>query len=163
MSPRSRSWAPVALISVVALTAGYTLPRPAGRGADRPSAPAAGRGDMLDAVAIVQRRSPRFLVSEPMPSGNWTLAGALYLCRTPRTAADVDGLSKHPSRPDPQWAGVVCFHGTADPNRIAIPWVSDGGDRCLRYGRFAVFGDPELLAEVRAALAAEGIHPVEHQ
>jgi hypothetical protein len=117
---------------------------------------------MLDAVAAVQRRSPRFLVSEPMPTANWVRSGTLYLCRTARTAVEVDGLSKHPQLPDPNWAGVVCFKGTADPSQFDIPWVSEGGDRCLKYGVFAIFGDPEVLQEVRAILEAEGFQSAPH-
>ena len=71
----------------------------------------------------------------------------------------MDGLSKHPGRPDPRWAGVVCFKGTADRHPAYVPWVAEGGDRCLDYGRFAVFGDPDMLREVRATLAAEGFPP----
>jgi hypothetical protein len=71
----------------------------------------------------------------------------------------VDGLSRHPSRPDPRWAGVVCFKGTADPHQFDVPWVSEGGGRCLYFGAFAVFGDPEMLREVEAILAAEGFRP----
>jgi hypothetical protein len=145
-----KSWVALALVSVLALATGYTLPRPGRRG-----------GDMLDAVAAVQRRSPQFLVSEPMPRApmpraNWVQSGTLYLCRTPRTPEELDGLSKFPSRPHPRWAGVVCFRGTAEPGQVYIPWVSEGGDRCLDYGDFAVFGDPEMLQEVGAILAAEG-------
>jgi hypothetical protein len=139
------SWA---FLSVLALGAGYFLGRPA--------SPV---GDMLDAVAAVQRRSPRFLITEPVPPPNWVRGGALYLCRKPKTADDVDGLGRHPGRPDPRWAGVVCFKGTADPKQVYVPWVADGGDCRLQYGHFAVFGDPDLLQEVRAALAAEGLHP----
>jgi hypothetical protein len=144
--PRS-SWSLLALVSLLGLLAGYVLPRPPRQG-----------GDLLDAVAAVQRRAPRFLVSEPLPTANWGQSGALYLCRTPRTAQEVDGLSKHPGRPDPRWAGVVCFKATANPNQFYVPWVADGGDRCLDYGAFAVFGDTELLQEMRAILAAEGFH-----
>jgi hypothetical protein len=148
MSQHLKSWVPLALASLLALAAGYALSRSGRRG-----------GDMLDAVAAVQRRSPRFLVSEPAPSANWARSGALYLCRRPRTAEDVDGLGKHPWTPDPRWAGVVCFKGLANLHLSRLsyfPWVSEGGDRCLDYGDFAVFGDPELLQEVRAILAAEG-------
>src|SRR5262245_45534029 len=151
MSRPFKYWVALALVSGLALAAGYALPRPG-----RPG------GDLLDAVAAVQRRSPRFLVSEPRPGANWARAGALYLCRTPRTAADVDGLGKQPGRPDPRWAGVVCFHGTVDPHRLHHPWLAEGGERCLHYGRFAVFGDPEELREVRAILAAEGFPPPRH-
>jgi hypothetical protein len=145
MSQRLKCLLPLALASVLALAAGYALPRPGRRG-----------GDMLDAVVAVQRRSPRFLVTEPTPPANWVQTGALYLCRAPRSAADVDGLGKQPSHLDPRWAGVICFKGTADPRQFDVPWVSGGGDRCLHYPDFAVFGDPELLQEVRAILAAEG-------
>lgn len=147
MSQHLRSWAPLAL-TVLALVAGFALAR-LGRGG----------GDMLDAVAAVQRKSPRFLVTEPRPPVTWVQTGTVYLCRTPRTADEVEGLSKHPARPDPRWAGVVCFRGTDDPNLRDVPWISDGGDRCLDYGTFAVFGDPELLQEVRALLADAGFRP----
>jgi hypothetical protein len=146
MAIYSRSWVVLPGVFAVALAAGYTLPRPGEA------------GDLMDAVAAVQRRAPRFLISEPTPPANWVRSGALYLCRAPRTVAEVDGLSKAPGEPDPRWAGVVCFKGTTDPNR---PYTSgvDGGPRCLEYGAFAVFGDPELLEEVRAVLAAEGFRP----
>ena len=75
------------------------------------------------------------------------------------TAEDVDGLSKYPWRPDPRWEGAVCFKGTADPRQIYVPWAWEGGDLCLDYGDFVVFGDPELLREVRAILDAEGFQP----
>lgn len=148
MSQHFKSWASLVLAAVLGLAAGYGLPRP-GRG-----------GDMLDAVAAVQRRSPRFLVSEPRPPANWVQTGALYLCRTPRTPEDVESLSKDPARPGPRWSGVVCFKGIADPRQLYVPWVSEGGDRCIDYGDFAVFGDPDVLQEVRAILANEGFQPV---
>jgi len=114
---------------------------------------------MLDAVALVQRRSPYFLVSEPLPPPGWARRGALYLCRAVRAAEDLDRLSRRPGRPASGWAGVVCFQGTAGPRGSYIPRVSDGGEGCLHYGAFAVYGDPELLGEVRAALAADSIRP----
>jgi hypothetical protein len=138
----------LALVAFLALAAGYALPRPGRRG-----------GDMMDAVAAVQRRSPRFLISEPNPAGNWVQIGAVYLCRAPRTAADVDGLIKDRWGHDPHWTGVICFQGTADPNQVAGPWAAEGGDCCLDYGAFAVFGDPEMLQEVQRILAAAGFQP----
>src|SRR5262245_27285566 len=150
MSDHLKSRATAALGCVLALVAGFFLGRPGPRGRD-----------MLDAVAAVQRRSPRFLVSEPRPRANWAQGGALYLCRSRRAVEDVDGLGKQPGQHDPGWAGVVCFKGTTDPNLIYHPWVMDGGDRCLRYRTFAVFGDPELLREVRLILAAEGFRQLE--
>jgi hypothetical protein len=111
---------------------------------------------MLDAIAAVQRRLPRFLISEPKPSGNWMRTGALYLCRAPKTAAELDGLSKYPWCSDPRWAGVVCFRGTRDSTHLYIPWVTEGGEQCLDYGDFAVFGDRDMVQEVRAILAEKG-------
>lgn len=139
-----KNWFPLTLASVVALAVGYVLPR-----SPRP-------GDMLDAIAAVQRRSPYFLVSEPMPPANWARTGAVYLCRSPRTAADLDLLNTVPRLPDDRWTGVVCFRGTAEPRQVYVRWASEGSDRCLDYGTFAVFGDPDLLEEVQPLLADAG-------
>jgi hypothetical protein len=147
MSHYLKSSAPLALVFLVALSVGYALPR-------------SRDGDMMDAVAAVQRRSPWFLVSQPHPPANWVRRGAIYLCRTPRTAIEMDALSKYPWRPDPRWSGVVCFKGTVDPLRYYDGWLSEGGDHCLNYGVFAVFGDPEAVEEMQAILAAEGFQPV---
>jgi hypothetical protein len=138
----------LAAVVVLALAAGYVLGRPGPRD-----------GDMLDAVAAVQRRSPKFLVSEPSPLANWARSGSVYLCRSARTATEVDGLAKHPWTPDPRWTGVVCFRATVDRKGLYVPWIAEGGDRCLVYAEFAVFGDAQLLREVHAILADEGFHP----
>jgi len=142
MTRRLRLAALLVLVAGAALAVGHFLPRRAERG-----------GDMLDAVAAVQRRAPLFLISEPCPAGNWAEGGALYLCRSPKTALEVEQLSRKPGGKFP-WDGVVCFKGTSDPRVAYVPWVSDGN--CLHYGRFAVFGDPELVEEVRALLAEAG-------
>jgi hypothetical protein len=134
------------LVAAVALAIGHALPRQPQRSAD-----------MLDAVAAVQRHSPLFLISEPYPPGNWVKGGALYLCRSPKTAEELDVLSKHPWG-KVRWDGVVCFKGTANPNMRYVPWVSEGCG-CLPYGQFAVFGDPDLLEEVRGILIEAGYRP----
>jgi hypothetical protein len=151
MSAYFKSWSTLALVLLLTLAAGYNLPRPARRG-----------GDLLDAVVAVQRHSPRFLVSEPTPPANWVKTGALYLCRRPRTAEEMDALSKYPGRPDSRWLGVVCFKGTSDPHQLDVPWVSEGGNRCLHYGTFVVFGDAEMLEEVRIILTGEGFQLTRH-
>src|SRR5262249_10997833 len=130
-SPTPRTpYAPIRRALLLGRAAGYALPRRARRG-----------GDLLDAAGRVQRRRPLFLVSEPLPQPNWFRQGALYLCRSPRDARDLDLLSR---RPGPGWAGVVCLRGTTSPSQSYMPWVSDGGAGCLRYGAFAAYGDPEL-------------------
>ncbi|HEY1378091.1 MAG TPA: hypothetical protein VGF55_14920 [Gemmataceae bacterium] len=147
MTQHIKSWAPAALV-LIAVVTGYVYARFEWRD-----------GDLMDAVAAVQRHSPLFLVSEPRPTGSWVKHGCLYLSRTPRTAEAMELMSKYPARRDPRWAGVVCFRGTGDQAPAYVPWVDDGGDRCLQYDSFAVYGDPELLAEVRAALDREGFRP----
>lgn len=115
--------------------------------------------DMLDAVTAVQRRSPRFLISEPLPSSlwadNWALYGVVYLSRSPRTPDDVERISWIRDTDDPRWAGVVCFKGIRNPRDGYTPRASDD-DRCLKYGAFVVFGDAEMLQVVRDILAREG-------
>jgi hypothetical protein len=117
---------------------------------------------MLDAVAAVQRRSPRFLITERVPTDGWVRSGALYLSRRPKTPEAVEELSIDPRRPDPNWAGVVCFRGTADPNVYVLPWLEAGTDRCIAYDDFAVYGDPELIQEVKCILATEGFRARDH-
>src|SRR5215211_9165063 len=144
MSQQMKSLAALLLASLAGLGAGRALPRPGG-------------GDMLDAVAAVQRRAPHFFISERKPCARWARAGGVYLCREPRTLEEVETLlCKDRSHTGPRWAGVVCFRGTADPSFSYTPGASDGGEGCLNYGAFAVYGDPEMLREVREHLAAAG-------
>ena len=143
MPLRSKACTP--LILLAALACGYALPRPARH-----------NGDLLEAVAAVQRHSPRFLISEPAPTLAWARSGSVYLCRNPKTAQEIESLSKDPRRYDPRWEGVVCFRGKLDPQQPYVPWICDGGPRCLDGGAFAVYGDPQLLHEIREILAAQG-------
>src|SRR5262249_47221956 len=144
-----RAPGPLVLVAVLALAAGYALPRPARRG-----------GGMMDAVAAEQRGAPPFLVRGPPPPAHWGQGGAPSLGRRGKAAPEMETPSHDPRRPGARWAGVVCFKGTAAPRQHYGLWVVAGGDRCLDYGNFAVFGDPELLQEVRTILAAEGFQPV---
>lgn len=119
---------------------------------------------MLDAVAAVQRRSPRFLISERVPPEDWARVGVLYLCRSPRTAAEVDNLGKYPARADHRWAGIVCFRGTAPfgtSEASFLPWISEKGDHRRIYRDFAVFGDPDELREVEKILATDGFRRID--
>ena len=150
MIRRGIHWGPAALVFALGLTAGIALPQP------RPAASARSY-DLMDAVAAVQRRSPRFLVSEPIPETTWVRTGTVYLCRRPRTAHEADTLSKF-RLGDPRWAGVLCFQGTADPS-FHVTWQWADGETYLNYGTFVVGGDPGELDEVRAILASEGFPP----
>lgn len=146
-----KSWGSAALLVALGLTVGVSMPRPA-----RPVRPAADtRGhDLMDAVAAVQRRSPRFLISEPLPETRWVHTGTVYLCRRPKTTQETDTLNKFRFG-DPRWAGVLCFQGTADPS-LLVTWQWSGGGAYLDYGTFVVGGDPRELGEVRAILESEG-------
>lgn len=155
MARERRPWALLGL-AVLPVAAGFLLGRQAATG--EPS-----RQDMLDAVVAVQRRSPLFLISGPYPGPRWPDSGHLYLCRSPQTVEDTERLVKYPrgcslGRP---WVGVVCIRGTADRDVVEHPWLTDGGDRCVRYGAFAVYGDPDLLRDVRAALDDAGFRPLD--
>ena len=59
----------------------------------------------------------------------------------------------HVTRADGE--GVVCFKGIGHPPPAHTHMVN-GNSRCLRYGTFAVYGDDEMLREVRDILAGEG-------
>jgi hypothetical protein len=146
MSPQVRSWFLLGLVSAMSLTAGYALPRPA---------PRAG-GDMLDAVAAVQRHSPLFLMTERGCPPSWVTDGGIYLSRSGKSSDDVEDLVKHPNGYDDRWHGVVYFKGCAHRDRVALPFLSGPPERVLDYGDFAVYGDPDLLREVRSTLEGAG-------
>ena len=145
-----RSGGLLAVLFVTGFATAYTLKR---------TARADHRRDMLDAVTAVQRRSPRFLISEPLPSSvwsdNWAQYGVVYLCRSPRTPEDVDRIGSVRDTNDARWEGIICFKGIRNPRDAHTPWRSDN-DRGLKYGGFVVFGDAGMLQEVRDILAREG-------
>jgi hypothetical protein len=117
------------------------------------------RGDMLDAVAAVQRRSPLFLTTERGCSRRWVTEGGIYLSRTSKTPDDVEDLRKDPRYYDNRWHGVVYFKAYADRDRVSFSFMSGAGDRLLDYGDFVVYGDPELVQEVRSVLTSAGFEP----
>ena len=145
MVRQPRFWCLLALAATLSLAAGYALPRPAKRG-----------GDMLDAVAAVQRRCPLFLVTECGCPPGWVTEGGIYLSRTRKTTDDVEDLVKDPHGYDDRWQGIVYFKACAHRDRVYLFIRSGAGDRLLDYGDFVVYGDPELLREVRPILASAG-------
>jgi hypothetical protein len=134
------------LVSALSLVAGYALPHPA----KKPG------GDMLDAVAAVQRRSPLFLMTERGCPPSWVTEGGIFLSRTGKTTDDVEDLDKQPRGYDDRWRGVVYFKAYAHRGRVDLPLLSGPRERLLDYGDFAVYGDPELIQVVRSILASEG-------
>src|SRR5262245_41069458 len=106
----------LALVAAVSLTVGHVLPRPA-----KP------RGDMLDAVAAVQRRCPLYITADRGHPGNWVTGGGVYLSRTSRTPAELDCLLKDSRTYDKRWDDVIYFKAR-DRNR-ELPFLPAPGDR----------------------------------
>jgi hypothetical protein len=145
MARRPRLWFVVPVVSALSLAAGYAVPRPEKKG-----------GDMLDAVAAVQRRCPLFLMAERGCPPNWLTKGGIYLSRTSKSQDDVENLTTDPHGTDGRWRGVAYFKAWAQRDRVEYFFLSGPRDRVLDYGDFVVYGDPELLQEVRSILAADG-------
>jgi hypothetical protein len=148
MLAQARSWVLIALIAAVSLAAGYFLPRPVKKG-----------GDMLAAVAAVQRRCPLYITAERGQADNWVAEGGIYLSRTSRTAEDLDHLLKDSRSYDGHWDGTVYFKACGRHRERMLPFLPGPGDRALDYGDFGVYGDPDLLKEVRSILAEQGFLP----
>ena len=145
MSQHTRSWCLLALVSALSLAAGYAVPHPAKKG-----------GDMLDAVAAVQRRCPFCLMTERGCPPSWVTEGGIYLSRTIKTPDQVEDLVRDPSGYDDRWHGVVYFKACAHRDRVLFPMLSGPRERVLDYGEFAVYGDPDLLQEVGPILESAG-------
>jgi hypothetical protein len=145
MLRHARFWCLLTLVAAVSLVTGYALPHPAKKG-----------GDMLDAVTAVQRRYPLFLMPERGCPPSWVTEGGIFLSRTGKTTDDVEDLDKQPCGYDSRWHGVVYFKACAHRDRVDLPLLSGPRERVLDYGDFAVYGDPELLQEVRPVLDSAG-------
>lgn len=143
MSQRAKLLVAAALMAL-SLVIGYWI----GKSERRPPQ------DLLDAIVVVQRRSPMFLITEQRPGEGWLGRGVAFLCSSPRALAELERMITPPRNAVPV-EGVVCFKGTDEP--VVSPWLESG--RCLRYERFAAFGDPALLKVVQKALADAGLHP----
>jgi hypothetical protein len=143
----ARSWCLLVLVAAASLTAGYVLPRP------RPPKKGA---DMLDAVAAVLRRRPLHLAGEPAAPYSWEGDGGVYLSRTYKTSKELDYLIKDAGHYDDGWKGVVYFKVCSGRGSVVYPFLPADGEHALDYGEFAVYGDPELVQEVRVVLADQG-------
>jgi hypothetical protein len=111
---------------------------------------------MLDAVAVVERRCPLFLMTERGCPSSWVTSGGIYLSRTARTPDEVEDLVKDARCFDDRWRGVVYIKACADRDRVILPFGPHAGDRLLDFGDFVVYGDPELLQQVRSILESAG-------
>jgi hypothetical protein len=136
------------LIAALSLAAGYVLPRPAKNG-----------GDMLDAVAAVQRRCRFYVIAEPGQPNNSVAEGGVYLSRTSRTPTELDRLLKDSRTYDEHWDGVVYFKACGRSRQRLLAFLPAPADRALDYRDFGVYGDPALLKEVRSILAEQGFVP----
>jgi hypothetical protein len=138
-------WFLLAVVAVVSLAAGYSVPRPPKKG-----------GDILDAVAAVQRRRPLVAIAERGPATNWVTEGGIYLSRVYKTPEQLDHLNQDPRVYDDRWDGVLYFKARGGRRDRRLAFLSAPNDRALDCGDFGIYGDPELLKEVRRILAEEG-------
>jgi hypothetical protein len=138
-------------LGALLFAAGYALHRQEDRG-----------GDMLDAVAAVQRQMPMFLIGEKSPPrAAWLHEGGIYLSRARLSYEEVEGLPRDPRHRDGRWDGVVFFKArTVLPNG-GLPLVDIWEGQCLDYGDFGVYGDPALLHQVQEILTREGFKATE--
>jgi hypothetical protein len=145
MSQPVKSWNLLGLISVVCLTVGYVLHHPEKKG-----------GDILDALAAVERGYSLYLVPERGQPPNRATEGGFYLCRTSKTPEELDRLIKDPRDYNERWQGIVYFKACARRHRLFLPFLPGPDDKVLDYGGFAVYGDPELIQIVCSILTDEG-------
>jgi hypothetical protein len=141
-----RLWWPFALAAVVFVAGWYAVPRRPKKG-----------GDILDAVAAVQRRCPLVVVTELRSGATESVTErGMYLTRNYKTPEELDHLGKYPELYDNRWDGVLYFKSRGARRDTHLPFLPAPADRALTYGDFAVYGDPELLKEARRILAEVG-------
>jgi hypothetical protein len=141
----ARVWTLLGVMSALCLATGYALHEPKKKG-----------GDILDAVAAVQRRHPLYLIPERGRPYSWVTDGGFYLCRTGQSAEELDRLIKDPRCYQEQWHGIVYFKAYARRSPLSLPFLPGPEDRVLDYGGLVVYGDPSLIQEVRSILADQG-------
>jgi hypothetical protein len=135
----------IAFVSVVCLAVGYVVHHPEKRG-----------GDILDAMAAVQRHCPLYLIPERGRPSNWATDGGFYLCETSQRPKEMDRLIKDPRSYNERWHGIVYFKACGRRSPLYLPFVPGPDDHTLDCGGFMVYGDPELVRTVRSILADEG-------
>jgi hypothetical protein len=120
MLKQVRLWFLIAMAAVMLIVAGYAVPRSVKKG-----------GDMLDAVAAVQRRCPIYLTAERDRPHAWVTHGGIYLSRTSMTAEELDYLLKDSRTDDARWDGVVYFKANGRHPARMLSFLPAPGDRAL--------------------------------
>jgi hypothetical protein len=130
------------LVALLAALAGYLL-----RGA--PVRVARGPIDSIPAlVAHLEQHGIQLRVIPSARDGD-VCAGA-FLTRTSKSWEQLSFWLRNP-RQLSHWQGTV--HVQADSNdRARAETAASLGDACLVYGQLVLFGDPDLLAEIRSAV-----------
>jgi hypothetical protein len=104
--------------------------------------------NLTELVAQLNRAGMR--LREVPPQKNGPIGNAVYLITTDKEWDDINALTKDRRR-IAEWRGVLyceCVKGR-NPWFLANQW----GEDCLVAGPFLFYGDHQLLAQVRAALA----------
>jgi hypothetical protein len=140
------TWWRYVAVALLAGLAGYTLHHLPGWAVGQPA-------DSIPALVAHLEQHGTLLRVVPV-ANNGDVCGGAYLTRTSK---DWDQLSRLMRVPEdlPRWQGTLLVlpeHNTWFRTQARLSWGNGG----LVYGRLVVFGDPALLAEVRAVLAAPG-------
>jgi hypothetical protein len=143
------------VIAVAATACAFYL----GRG-DPPAAPLSpavvAAPDDWKVADLVASLSERGLGLHAVPaSARGDVEGGVYLCAQPRARGDLQKLPRLAQLAG-RWGGVVFCQreGTGAP--LTPGDLASWGEHGMVAGPFVLFGDPELLARVRAALEEEG-------
>jgi hypothetical protein len=152
----SLSWRrPALLILCLPALAALFLP-----GLSRPPAPGQLKADLAgwSVADLVRHLEGRGLGLRGVPTqkgGQITINA--FLVRGERPWEELNGLVKDP-RQVGRWAGMV-FCEPVPTDEAAEVRAEVMGDGVLRVGPFLFFGDPQLLQEIRAALALPAAPP----
>jgi hypothetical protein len=130
------------VVALLAALAGYLL-RGARTVADQMPA------DSIPAlVAHLEQHGIRLRVIPAIRDGD--IYGGVFLTRTSRDWEQLSFWLRHPKHL-PHWQGTVLVQPERNA-QIRAEAPTSWGEGCLVYGQLVLFGDPDLLAEIRTAL-----------
>ena len=134
------------LVALLAALAGYAL-----RGAPARIASWQPTDSIPALVAHLEQRGIQLRVIPSARDGD--VCEGAFLTRTSKNWEQLSFWLRNPEQLS-HWQGTV--HVQADGNdRARAETAASLGDACLVYGQLVLFGDPDLLAEIKAAIEKE--------
>ena len=130
------------VVALIAALAGYALRGTAGSAAPKPA-------DSIPALVAHLEQHGLHLRVIPLARDGDVCMGA-FLTRTTKNWEQLSFWLRQPEQL-PHWQGTVHIQpeSSAQARAEAVALWKEG---CLVYGRLVLFGDPDLLAEIRAAV-----------